>query len=323
MRLGVRPIADESLGVRSMSILVETPDVKILFDASSSLAPRRYGLPPHPEEFKAQLRVREEILKAASRADVVTVSHYHRDHYSPPYASLYECLRENEYEEIYSGKVVVAKHPEELINYSQRRRAEAFLEAVRGKAKEIHLLNQGVLRFGGTEIEAFTARHGESLGYVLCFVVRVDGSPFLAFLPDVQGPVDDEVVEKILAYAPEYVVVGGPPLYLSEQKVSGEAVEKGLRNLVRLFTLTQRGTRVIVSHHMLRDPEWRDALIQRGVHEDEIETYSSLLGLPFTGLEAYRKLLFSSNPPPSDYENLLEKFKGKRCDLLLESLGLQ
>ena len=47
------PLAAESLGVRLMCTYVENPDAKILLNAGVSLGPKRFGLPPHPEEFKA------------------------------------------------------------------------------------------------------------------------------------------------------------------------------------------------------------------------------------------------------------------------------
>lgn len=47
------PLAAESFGARSMCTYVETRDVKILLDAGVSLRPKRFGLPPHPLEFKA------------------------------------------------------------------------------------------------------------------------------------------------------------------------------------------------------------------------------------------------------------------------------
>jgi len=53
----VAPVGEESLGVRSMCLYVETRDVRILFDAGVSLAPRRFGLPPHPRELE-RARVR-------------------------------------------------------------------------------------------------------------------------------------------------------------------------------------------------------------------------------------------------------------------------
>lgn len=61
------PLAAESFGVRSMCTLVETPDVEILLDAGVSLCPNRFGLPPHPMEFKAIEESRRKIAAAAEK----------------------------------------------------------------------------------------------------------------------------------------------------------------------------------------------------------------------------------------------------------------
>ena len=66
-----------------MCTFVETPDVKVLLDAGASLATRRHGHPPHLKEYQAMSECRKQILAAAESADVVTVSHYHFDHYDP------------------------------------------------------------------------------------------------------------------------------------------------------------------------------------------------------------------------------------------------
>ena len=53
------PLAEESLGVRSVAAYLATGDVKILLDTGISLAPKRYGLPPHPREVERAKQLRE------------------------------------------------------------------------------------------------------------------------------------------------------------------------------------------------------------------------------------------------------------------------
>src|SRR4030042_6902112 len=81
----VVPLAAESLGVRSLCTFVETPEVKILLDAGISLCPRRFGLPPHPKEYRAIAESRRRIAESAVRAETVTLSHYHFDHHTPSF----------------------------------------------------------------------------------------------------------------------------------------------------------------------------------------------------------------------------------------------
>ena len=122
------PLAAESLGVRSMCTYVETPDMRILLDAGVALCPNRFGLPPHPKEFKAIESCRRKIAGAAKKAEIVTLSHYHFDHHTPSYED-WLCNWTEATEtarQIYEGKIVLMKNPKEKINYSQRRRGWMF-----------------------------------------------------------------------------------------------------------------------------------------------------------------------------------------------------
>ena len=70
-RIKVTPIAAESLGVRSMCTLIETPSLRVLLDAGVSLSPNRFRLPPHPQEFKAIKSARQKIAEFAENAEKV------------------------------------------------------------------------------------------------------------------------------------------------------------------------------------------------------------------------------------------------------------
>ena len=82
-------IAFDSLGVRSMCTFVETKDTSILIDPSASLAPNKFGLPPHPKEIERLNELWQLIVKKARKAKVLIISHYHYDHYEPE-ASFYQ-----------------------------------------------------------------------------------------------------------------------------------------------------------------------------------------------------------------------------------------
>ncbi|MEM0457888.1 MAG: MBL fold metallo-hydrolase, partial [Sulfolobales archaeon] len=74
-------IAFESLGVRSMSTFIETRDALIHIDPGVSLAPRRYGLPPHEIELKRLDESSKEIYEMARDAEILIITHYHYDHH--------------------------------------------------------------------------------------------------------------------------------------------------------------------------------------------------------------------------------------------------
>lgn len=289
-----------------MALFVETPDVRILFDAGVSLGPLRYSLPPHPEEFRALRKLRLKVLEYAEKAEVITISHYHRDHFTPPYPSLYECTEEKTFLEIYYGKTLLAKSPRSKINYNQKKRAfslQKALEKANANARMV-FFDSETLRLGDTVVEGFLAPHGEEkLGWVLCFKVYRSGEPVLVFLPDVQGPVSQEALRVLLTGGFKIAVIGGPPIYLS-RKESSERIEEGMKNLARALEVERLN---ILSHHILRDPDWRSVL-DLYAPKAKFSLYSEIAGFEATLLEAYRNVLYEEDPPePSYLKGLREK----------------
>ncbi len=299
------PIADESLGVRSMAAFLVTPDVKIFFDPALSLAPRRYGLPPHPVELETAARLREKILDKVDEADIVTISHYHRDHYTPPYKSLYEQTEERTFLGIYGEKILLAKSYESNINFNQKKRAYVLfkkIEEAKINTRTVFLDNDEV-SINNTRVKGIIFPHGaenSKLGWVLGFLVYYEEELLLAFLPDVQGPVSQKTVKTILSLKPKVVVLGGPPTYLAGKKVKREDIAKGLENLASIIK-ELRESRVVISHHILRDKEWETTLSMHGIQRNQVYLYSDLLGKKFTGLEAYRDVLYEVEKPDDDY----------------------
>ena len=298
----VYPLADESMGVRSMAIGVETSDVKILLDAGVSLAPRRYGLPPHPKEFGAAKAARERIMRFAEKADIVTVSHYHLDHYTPSFTSYYEWSSPDIFEELYSNKTIIVKRPGSDISFNQRRRAHVLLEELRRLGSHVIEGDEACLTFGSTSIKSLGVfPHGFEgpMGNVLCFVIE-HGDHRLVYAPDVQGPIDPRALEAILQSSPLAVIIGGPPTYLSGYKVASILVEQGLSNLKMLASKAL----LIVSHHLLRDARWREKISGVDVH-----TYADLVDIKPAYLEATRKDLHASMPMSSTFTRWLERYR--------------
>lgn len=300
-KIELHPLADESMGVRSMALGVVTPDVAILFDAGVSLAPRRFSLPPHPLEFRAAKEARERIARFAERSDIVTVSHYHLDHYTPSFTSFYEWSNREVFEKTYRGRLVLVKKPDSTVSFNQRRRASVFLKEL--VELECRVIEADGRRFelGRTVISALGPYpHGSAgpMGSVLAFMVEY-GKTRVVYAPDVQGPVDERAAEELAALAPALLIVGGPPLYLEGVKVDPESVERGLRNLVLLTKVAK----LVVSHHTLRDNWWRTRLVERGA--EAVLTYSELAGAEEKLLEARRRELYQESPPPPVFEKWL------------------
>ena len=248
-------LADESYGVRSMCTFVETPDINILLDAGVSLAPRRFGYPPHPFEFDALRKARERIIEFSELADIVTLSHYHLDHYTPPHKGRYEWTNENTYRKIYGDKIVLAKNFQENINFHQSKRGYIFNKYVSEIVYKFHFVDAKNVKIGNT-ILFFSPPfpHGSDntkLGYVLLVAIEHGGMKIM-FAPDVQGPISDRVLRYIVKERPMVLIIGGPPIYLMGSKFSEQDINKGLSNLVYLIRKNFI-KKIIVSHHFLRD----------------------------------------------------------------------
>lgn len=114
-KISFQPIWFDSLGSKSSCTLVKTPDVSLLIDPGAAVMQ-----PSFPASWAKKLYWYERailaIKRAAKRADVVVISHYHYDHFIDFDRSLYE------------NKLLLAKNPNEYINDSQRTRAERFFD---------------------------------------------------------------------------------------------------------------------------------------------------------------------------------------------------
>jgi len=304
----VVPLAAESLGVRSMCTYVETPDVKVLLDAGVSLCPNRYGLPPHPLEFKAIIESRKKIAEAAEKAEVVTVSHYHFDHHTPSYEDwLCNWTEKDETaRQIYQDKIVLIKNPKEKINFSQRRRGWVFQKTGGKYAKKLEIADDKSFNFGGTKIKfsepVFHGPEDSALGWVLMTTIEFKDEKFL-MAPDVQGPMATKTLKLILKERPQLLMIGGPPLYLAGFRVDEALVQTGLENLGRIVESVPC---TILEHHILRSEQWREKaeeVFKKAQKAGNIVlTAAEFLGKENLFLEARRKALFAEHPPPKDFE---------------------
>ena len=303
------PLAAESLGVRSMCTFVETPDVRILLDAGVSLCPNRFGLPPHPMEFKAIEESRRKIAAAAEKAEIVTLSHYHFDHHTPSYEDwLCDWTAKTETaRQIYEGKTVLIKNPKDKINYNQRRRAWLFQKTGGRYAEKLEIADGKTFNFGkATEVRfSEPVPHGpenSALGWVLMNTIKCQNEKFM-FAPDVQGPMSTHTLEIIIKEKPQLIMIGGPPLYLAGFRVDENQIQTGLKNLEKVVETVPC---IILEHHILRDENWREktknVFNKTNKAGCEIMTAAEFLGKQNAFLEAARKRLFVENPPSKEFE---------------------
>ncbi len=281
------PIASESLGVRSLAVYVETGKRGVLIDPGAALGPKRYGLPPAKAELEALDEARLRIQSYARKADIVTISHYHYDHHTPFFKGIYESSSEEYAREIYTGKLLLIKHPKENINFSQRKRAWAFLKNAGPIAEGIEYADGRFFDFGDVIMEFSPAvphgSEGSRLGFVLMVMVD-DGTRRLIHASDTQF-LNKASTEWIIKQVPDLIIGDGPPTYLEGYRVRN-AWKEGLGNLNRIIRET--GAEIILDHHLIRDkryPKFFEEL------ETEPLTFARFLKREDKPLEAYRKEL--------------------------------
>ncbi|MEG9194445.1 MAG: hypothetical protein V6S10_03865 [Candidatus Methanoglobus sp.] len=277
------PIAYDSMGVRSMATFVKTKDLAITIDPSVSLAPSRYGLPPHKLEIERMNEKWNEIKDFVIKSDAIAITHYHYDHHNP------------EEVEILDGKKLLLKHPKEKINRSQLGRASYFLNKLKEINAEIDFCDGKAYEFGNTYVEfSKPVFHGanQKLGFVVEIFISEGDDSFL-FSSDVEGPIHEDQTVFIIEKKPKIVFIDGPMSYMLGYRFSGDSFNKAIENIKRVLEVAEI---VVLDHHLLRDLKWREKLTELFNYAEQLEvklqSASEFIGKPEELLEARRKELY-------------------------------
>ncbi|HID15703.1 MAG TPA: MBL fold metallo-hydrolase [Candidatus Atribacteria bacterium] len=317
MKIKIKPLAFESLGVRSMCTFIETPDVNITIDPGVSLG-KRFGLLPHPREYEALIDARSKVLKHAEKSEILIISHYHFDHYTPlgytDYTWTWSITGETE--EIYIDKVLLVKDYRDNINFSQRKRGWIFNRLVEGLARKIEIADSKTFEIGETRIEfSSPVWHGEAntpLGWVLMILIEHDEDK-LIFASDVQGPMESEALNFILKSNPKILIIGGPPTYLPQYKIKTNSIKSAIKNLE---IIVKQVPLVILDHHLLRDAEWRKYVEKifeiANKYENKVITAAEYLAKKNILFESIRRRLYDNEPPNKEFINWTKLPKDKR-----------
>lgn len=308
--LSVGPLAFESFGVRSMATYVETNDVKSILDPGSALGPR-FRLNPHEREYEALYKSREAILYAAEDVDLLTISHYHFDHFVPNFENWRYIWSSPEMaEELYTDRLILAKDISKNINTSQRKRGYMFRKKNLDHANEIRVADGREFEFGSTKLRfsepLYHGPEGTKLGFVLILTVETPNCT-LVHAPDVQGPMYKESLNYILSQSPDLLIVGGPPTYLSF-KLDEEDLLNAERSLIKL---AEKVPKLIVDHHLLRTTKYPEFLApikevaEKSGHK--ILTASELIGKKPQLLEARRKEFHKKEPIEKEWYERVER----------------
>jgi len=276
----VKPIASDSLGVRSMATYVETKDCRILIDPSAALGPKRYGLPPHQTEFEKLQEIKNKISEIAKKVDILTVSHYHYDHYDPD-------------ETFYKDKKVFAKNITRDINKSQTQRGTDFKNNVESIC-ELTYSDHTKHDFNSTTITFsppfFHGPENIRLGYVVMTTID-DGEKRILHASDVQGPVTKNATEYIIKQKPDLLIMDGPATIFLGWRFSMQNLQNASDNLVKILEKTN--CELILDHHLLRDLRYKEVYpepYKKG--KNKIKTFAEYLGEENNTLEAHRKKLW-------------------------------
>lgn len=303
----IHAVAAESMGVRSLCTQITTPDISILFDPSAGLA-MRFGMEPHPLEYRALETSLADIAALARTSDILSVSHYHYDHIRPTFTNYrYNFSSREETMCMFEGKLVLVKDYRDNINPSQRKRSYYFRKHVGHVVEEIVWTDGKEFKFGDTLVAySEPLPHGPDetpLGYVVASCVKHKDAS-VVFAPDIQGPSNRESLAYLLSLEADIMIVGGPPVYLPKHLFDEEARRAALFCLV---TLANDVETLVVDHHLMRSLSWQEwlkpvtkAAEKRGNH---VLCMSELEGKNINCLEANRPRLYEDEPPSKDFIN--------------------
>lgn len=291
-QLQITPLAADSMGSRSMATFVETGDINILIDPGANIGPYRYGLSPHPLENWCMKKHRERIQLYARSADAIIITHYHFDHFIPDMS------------ELYRGKILLIKNPNQDIHLKQRKRAFAFIRSIGKIASEIHYIDGKTQDFGETKL-VFSppVPHGENdlKGFVIGVAIQKGDKTFL-FSSDVLGPCNDQSVDFIVKQNPNILYLDGPLTYLQESDPIREPLDKTLKRLRTIIDQTNLVS-LIIDHHLTRDIDWRekmDSIFKYGQRKAIlVQTAAQFRGEEDNLLEARRNQLYESESEKS------------------------
>lgn len=274
------PISSDSLGVRSMATFIGTKDCKILIDPSAALGPKRYGLPPHPKELETFYKTKNKISEFAKKCDILTISHYHYDHYDPN-------------EVFYKGKKVFVKDISKNINKSQRQRGVDFKKIIDEMCELINCDNKEY-KIDETKITFsppfFHGPENVRLGYVLMTVVE-DSEKKVLHASDVQGPVTKNATEYIIKQKPDVLIMDGPASIFLGWKFRYKDLKDASDNLVKI--IKKLDCDIILDHHLLRDAKYKEVFPKPyEIGKKRVKTFAEYLGKENNTLEAHRKELW-------------------------------
>lgn len=233
-------VAADSMGVKSMCTRVETGDTTVTVDPGIAIEAGSFPLPREEKENLVQ-RYREKIIQSCRKSEFIVITHYHFDHF-----------RLNE--ELFEGKKLLVKNPNENINKSQSQRAADLEELIQEKVESIEYVDGKEKKIGDTKIRfsrpLYHGKEETNLGFVLMTEVMED-KHFL-YSSDLNGIYMQEHADLIIEKNPDVLVLDGFPTYLIGMFASYKFLRKSLEHMVKILENTDC-EQYVIDHHLLRD----------------------------------------------------------------------
>ena len=230
----------ESLGVRGLCCVVETSDHKVVIDPGVALGYRRHGLLPHPIQVAASESTKNKIERSLSDATDVVLSHYHGDHIPLINANPYQLSVERVAESLMHPRLWMKGIAD--LSFNQVQRARGLTRRLNRSLTVAEGETSGPLSFSLPVPHGEPDKHG---GNVMLTRIE-DGSDVFVHASDIQM-LNDEALERILAWRPSMVLASGPPIYLPNLSFSEQ--EKALH---RTLQLAKGVDLLILDHHLMR-----------------------------------------------------------------------
>lgn len=277
--MDIIPLAFDSMGVRSMCTFIQS-EPTILIDPGVSLAPKRFGLPPHRIELEQLMKKRKLIQEHAKKADIITISHWHNDHHTPFITGLYGSVTPDVARSVYNKKPVLGKAVAGL-NYMQKKRVRSFqrhctFEPCDGK---IVSFNNVTLKFSNPVPHGTFAKIPVVM---LCIESKNEGK--IVHASDTQGFSGIDFIKK---ENPDILIMSGPPVHL----LTPQEIETAQTNILELLDYCDE---LILDHHHTRDAAFKQILPDVWKNS-AVKTAAEYTGQPNTLLEAKRKEFYRTS----------------------------
>ncbi len=296
----IKILGAESLGVRSLCVLVTTDDKKILIDPGIALGYKRFGLLPHPFQVAIGYNIREKIISILkSEVTDIVFSHYHGDHIPLPDANPFQ-LDAYQVSPYFKKPKLWCKGSENISHNMLIRRNE-LMKILQRDFPNSEGKIEGNLRFSQSVC------HGRMKKNRVMMTRIEEGNIVFVHASDIQL-LNEDAISMILKWNPTIVLASGPPFYLKQYQTK-EIYDKAWKNAVKLAMAKNLST-LILDHHLCRNKAGLDFIsdLSRKTGKRIICAAQFMQKEPIL-LEAYRRELYGELPVDSKWHDNYSKGK--------------